>query len=32
MTETLYGFQTEWLENIFLNGAVEAKEINYLND
>ncbi|MFL2717973.1 MAG: DUF1249 domain-containing protein [Gammaproteobacteria bacterium] len=23
---------TEWLENIFLNGAVEAKEINFLND
>ena len=23
---------TEWLENIFSNGAVEAKEINFLND
>ena len=23
---------TEWLENIFLNGAVQAKEINFLND
>ena len=23
---------TEWLENIFLNGAVEAKEINFFND
>lgn len=23
---------TEWLENIFTNGAVEAKEINFLND
>jgi len=23
---------TEWLENIFLNGAVEAKEISFLND
>ena len=23
---------TEWLEYIFLNGAVEAKEINFLND
>ena len=23
---------TEWLENIFLNGAVEAKEINFLNE
>jgi uncharacterized protein YqiB (DUF1249 family) len=23
---------TEWLENIFLNGAIEAKEINFLND
>jgi len=23
---------TEWLENIFLNGAVKAKEINFLND
>ena len=22
---------TEWLENIFTNGAVEAKEINFLN-
>ena len=22
---------TEWLENIFLNGAVEAKEISFLN-
>ena len=23
---------TEWLENIFLNGAVEVKEINFLNE
>ena len=23
---------TEWLENIFTNGAVEAKEINFLNE
>ena len=23
---------SEWLENIFTNGAVEAKEINFLND
>ena len=23
---------TEWLENIFINGAVETKEINFLND
>ena len=23
---------TEWLENIFLNGAVEAKDISFLND
>ena len=22
---------TEWLENIFTNGAIEAKEINFLN-
>ena len=23
---------TEWLENIFINGAVELKKINFLND
>ena len=23
---------TEWLENIFLNGAIKVKEINFLNE